>query len=139
MIETRCRFCFGTKTARSRPSESECAGKIIFSATTRDGWFAGALDTRCPSRLGATLDDYFIIFDACAGRGDFDGSVVSISRAVLSKHAGQNPLGASRSRPDATRVANFRGEQCMHFIKQLADSRARANTERSRRSSSLIS
>ena len=27
-----------------------------------------------------------------------DGSVVSISRAVPSKHAGQNPLGASRSR-----------------------------------------
>src|SRR5947207_2889801 len=27
-----------------------------------------------------------------------DGSVVSISRAVPSKHAGQNPLGASRSK-----------------------------------------
>ena len=36
MIEIRCCFRFGTETVIA-PNEFKCAGKIIFSATMRDG------------------------------------------------------------------------------------------------------
>src|SRR6266550_2061751 len=65
------------------------------------------------------LVDYFIIFYACASSRDFG----RISRVDLQSRSEQTRWAKSAGRfqiqSRATRVANFCGERCTHFIKQF--------------------